>query len=178
MRSRCHSSSPLLLFLLYVATTTTQAQRFSTHTQPAMDPASAIIGIISFGFTVIKEINDIYKAFKGAPEQVQALHDASVAVSLLLSRLQSFEAREPLDTPQAADYFKGLCEKADLRLKEVRTIITKVTQPHSSDNDSTHGGPKIRLRRWVTSRDKLDRIAEKLTELRKALCEMLEVLQT
>ena len=142
-----------------------------------MDPASAVIGIISFGFTVIKEINDLRKAIKNAPDQVQALHDSSVAVSLLLSRLQLSGAGALPHTPQATDYFNSLCDKVNHSLKEVSTIMEKIVQPHRHENGSGYRKPKIALKRWIASRDRLDRIAGKLTELRKALCEMLEFSQ-
>ena len=73
-----------------------------------MDPASAIIGIVSFGFTVIGKINKIRKAIKDAPSQVQALQDSSIVVGLLLSRIQVAGRCTISRSSQADAYFESL----------------------------------------------------------------------
>ncbi len=58
-----------------------------------MDPASAIIGIVSFGLTVFAKVNEVRKEINSAPEQVRALQQACIGVELLLSRLDTTAAR-------------------------------------------------------------------------------------
>lgn len=69
-----------------------------------MDPASAIIGIVSFGFTVFAKVNEIRKDIKGAPDKVQALQDACIGVELLLSRLSTTTARTVPCPPSAVPH--------------------------------------------------------------------------
>ena len=73
-----------------------------------MDPASAIIGIVSFGFTVIGKVIEIRKAIKDAPDRIQALQDSTIAVELLLSRIQVSMASTLSRSQREDDYFNLL----------------------------------------------------------------------
>ena len=143
-----------------------------------MDPASAVISLISFGFTVVGQINRLRKAIKDAPEHVHALHDSSIAVSLLLSRLQVSETRTLLRAPQAAGYVESLCERSQRSLEEASGILEKIVRPRAVDDNSGNARPHIILKRWIISRDKLERVGRILGEVRKSLCEILGFMQT
>ena len=145
-----------------------------------MDPASAIIGIVSFGFTVIGKINKIRKAIKDAPSQVQALQDSSIVVGLLLGRIQVAERCTISRSSQADAYFESLRERVHDCLKKVDVIIEKVTEKSSDDDGGGNSGrPMIHLNlsRWFMGKGQLEDLTGKLTEVRKALCEMLDFLQ-
>ena len=143
-----------------------------------MDPASAVIGIVSFGFTVIGELIKIRKAIKDAPEQAQALQDSSVAVSLLLSRIQVTGGRSLSRSPQTNAYFVPLCKRAVDYLKRVdetlKKVITQVT-PNGDGNDERE--PRLNWRKWFMDKGALADLTGKLADVRKAFCEMLEFLQ-
>ena len=143
-----------------------------------MDPASAIIGIVSFGFTVIGQLNKIRKAIKDAPEQVQALQDSSVVVGLLLSRIQVAGGCSLSRSPHTNAYFESLCKRAEDRLKNVDETLQKVIAQIPSDGDG-NDERKLRLnwRRWFMDKGALADLTGKLAHVRKALCEMLEFLQ-
>ena len=145
-----------------------------------MDPASAIIGIVSFGFTVIGQLNKIRKAIKDAPEQIQTLQDSSVAVLSLLRMIQEAISRIPLHParPEVDAYLESLYKKAENNLKKVDEVVEKVVaQNLPSGGGSDNHLIRVNWKRWFTDKGKLEDLAGKLADVRKALCEMLEFLQ-
>ena len=143
-----------------------------------MDPTSAIIGIVSFGFTVIGQLNKIRKAIKDSPEQAQALQDSSVAVSLLLSRIQVTGGRSLSRSPQTNAYFDTLRKRVEDCLKNVDQTLKKVISQIPSDGDGNdERKPRLNWRRWFMDKGALTDLTGKLADVRKALCEMLEFLQ-
>ena len=143
-----------------------------------MDPASAIIGIVSFGFTVIGQLNKIRKAIKDAPEQVQALQDSSIAVGFLLSRIQVAGGCSLSRSPHTNAYFESLCKRAEDCLKKVDETLQKVIAriPPDGDGNNEHK-PRLNWRKWFKDKGVLADLMGKLADVRKALCEMLEFLQ-
>ena len=143
-----------------------------------MDPASAIIGIVSFGFTVIGQLNKIRKAIKDAPEQVQALQDSSIAVGLLLSRIQVAGDCSLSRSSQTNAYFDTLRKRVEDCLKNVDQTLKKVISQIPSDGDGNdERKPRLNWRRWFMDKGALTDLTGKLGDVRKALCEMLEFLQ-
>lgn len=88
-----------------------------------MDPASAVIGIVAFGFTVFGKVNEMRTAVKGASQQVQALQDTSTVVELLLIRLQTIKSRESSYTAAELVYLEKLCARSRFCLQEVETVV-------------------------------------------------------
>ena len=143
-----------------------------------MDPASAIIGIVSFGFTVIGQLNKIRKAIKDAPEQVQTLQDSCVVAGLLLSRIQVAGSCSVSRSPQTNAYFEPLCKRAEDCLKNVDQTLKKVIAQIPSDGDGNdERKPRLNWRRWFMDKGTLADLTGKMADVRKALCEMLELLQ-
>ncbi len=97
-----------------------------------MDPASAIIGIVSFGLTVFKEINEIRKDFKDAPEQVRALQDECIGIEILLDTLSAVSPEAVPKSPRTVAHLTRLSDKARGRLEEVREMTKKITSRHTS----------------------------------------------
>ena len=143
-----------------------------------MDPASAIITFVSTGFTIIGKINEIRKAIRDAPKQVQALQDSSVAVSLLLSRIQVAGSRGISQSLQVDTYFESLHNKSqECLLKVDETVERIVVQSSTEGSGSDSAKIRISLKRWVMDKGALADLTGKLMEVRKTLCEMLEFLQ-
>ena len=137
-----------------------------------MDPASAIIGIVSFGFVVFGKVNDLRKAIKDAPDRVQALQDSCVVVTLFLSKLQTSGGHNALScSPEGNRYLQALCEKTNAYLTDVDTAVKKIISGGNINGHTTQ--PKLRWRKWITNKGKLDDLEKKIMELRKVLCEML-----
>lgn len=145
-----------------------------------MDPASAIITIVSTGFTVVGKINEFRKAVKDAPDQVQALQDSSVAVEVLLQQVQEAVSFVPLHPaqPQVDAYLESLCKNAVDNLKKVNGVVEKVVAqvPPSGGGTDKHL-IRVNWKRWFVDKGKVEDLAGKLAEVRKALCETLEFLQ-
>ena len=142
-----------------------------------MDPASAIIGIVSFGSGVFGKANDLRKAIKDAPDRVQALQDSCDVVTLLLSKLQASGGHSALScSPEGTRYLQALCDKSNVCLMDVNTAVTQVL----SGGNINGRTPKLRLRgrKLITNKEKLDDLEKKMMELRKALCEMLVFVHT
>ena len=164
------SPTPRLTFLGYT-------RHINTFVQHIMDPASAIIGIVSFGFVVFAKVNELRKAIKDAPDRVRALQDSCVVINLFLSKLEASGGHSALScSPEGTRYLQALCEKANVCLTDVDAAVKKVVSGGEIDGRT----PKLRLRRrkWIINKGKLDDLEQKMTELRKALCEMLDFLRT
>lgn len=144
-----------------------------------MDPASAILGIVSFGLTVFAKINAVCRAIKGASKQVQVLQELSVAVTLLLDRLQKANTLGDafsFSTAEAA-YLDCLCAKARCCLNDVETMVDKVVDKTSSVTDGITE-PKVRLKKWIMSRERLTVLADRMKELRELLDMILQFTQS
>lgn len=144
------------------------------YVQHPMDPASAIIGIVSFGFTVFKEVNKLRKAIRDAPDHVQSLQDSCDAATLLLSPLQVSEVRALSCSPDATRYLQALCERTNVCLMEINAAVKNFPSGESTDGHT----PTLRRRKWLVNRGRLDDLTEKMMELRKDLCDMLGLLHT
>ena len=149
----------------------------SHQPQHIMDPASAIIGIVSFGFVVFSKVNDLRKAIKDAPDRVQALQDSRVVVTLLLSKLQASSGHNVLScSPEQIRYLQALCDKANVCLADVDAAVKKVVSGGEIDGHTPK--PRVHRRKRIINKGKLDDLEKKMMELRKALCEMLDFLRT
>lgn len=143
----------------------------------AKDPASAIIGIVSFGFTIFAKVNEIRKEINSAPEQVRALQQACIGVELLLSRLDTTAARTVPCPPEAIPHFERLCAATQHCLEDVNTIIEyAIAQSTGSDGDS--GTLKIRFRKWLSNKDEFEDTSARLKELRETLAMMMDIMNS
>lgn len=91
-----------------------------------MDPASAVIGIVSFGLTVIGKVNKLRKAIKGAPQQVRALEEFYVVVKVLLGKLQALNTHAVTYTKDELAWCQLLYERAQMCLHDVDMAVKKV----------------------------------------------------
>ena len=131
-----------------------------------MDPASAIIGIVSFGFEVFKKINEVRKAIKDAPDNLCSLENSCLLIELSLDQLQTMGVVGLLRLD--ATRFERLCDSARRHLRDVEVIVDKVTVV-ANDQDSQTGRRSIRKIKWLMKKDDLNDIARKLKELRVTL---------
>lgn len=143
-----------------------------------MDPASAIISIVSFGFTVLKKINDVRKDVKGAPEQVRSLQQLCCSIQLLLTTLDTTKSHTTPYAPEAAPHLQCLCASARECLEEVNTIIRKVTTQPTSTSPGASGAPKVSLKRWLMKKNDFDDASRKLRELRDTLTVMVNYMHS
>ena len=133
-----------------------------------MDPASAIIGIVSFGFTVFSKVNNVRKIIKGGPQQLQSLEDSCSTVLLFLNRLRDAEA--PGSLHPDATHIVALCETARRALDDVKTIMDNVAVRGSASAwDSAAGRRSIRKFKLLRKNDDIINIARKLKELESTL---------
>ena len=154
-----------------------------------MDPASAIIGIVSFGFTVFQKVNEVRKAIKTAPEKLRALQESCFAVELFLRRLQAVQdcPLSHVHSPDELAYLLLLCDRATRCLEEVNEALDQISVRRSSDGKTrrtnSNGSPKSRHStqsiaihriRWIMRRDDFEDITCKVRELRDALGVVLE----
>lgn len=146
-------------------------------TYEAMDPASAIISIASFGFTVFNKFNELRRTIKGAPEQIRALQDSCVVVELLIQKLRVVEMPSTGTIYSAEDLacLEVLCDRARQRLEDVERAIRRVAV-HSPGRGSRIG-LKIRVAKWILNKDGFEEISKKLNETRDALWTMLDFIQ-
>ena len=131
-----------------------------------MDPASAIIGIVSFGFTVFGKVNEIRKVIKGAPAQLRSLETSSNLIIFYLKRLQGAEA--PGSSHPDAAHIVELCNSARQYLDDVKTIMDKVTVSGGSAQDERARGRINKLNLLRKNADIVD-VVRKLTELQSTL---------
>ncbi len=140
-----------------------------------MDPASAIIGIVSFGFTVFAKVNEIRKSIKGAPQQVQALQESYVVARVLLSKLQTLNTHTITYTADELACFELLCERSQQCLHDVDEAVKKVMAQTSDANaDRT---PKVRLLKWFLNKGDFEEMTKKLNDVREALGTMVDLMQ-
>jgi len=140
-----------------------------------MDPASAIIGIISFGCTVFGKINEMRKAIKGAPDDLKSLEDSCFLIELSLDQLRALGA--PGSPRIDADRVERLCSNAQRQMKDVEAIVDKVTVA-AATRDSRIGERPIRRIKWLMKKDDLTSIARKLKELQITLALMVIMMQS
>lgn len=140
-----------------------------------MDPASAIIGIVSFGFTVFAKVNEIRKSIKGAPQQVQALQESYVVARVLLSKLQTLNTQPVTYTEDELACFELLCERSQQCLRDVDEAVKKVMAQISDANaDRT---PKVRLLKWFLNKADFEEMTKKMKDIREALGTMVDLMQ-
>lgn len=140
-----------------------------------MEPASAVIGIVSFGFTVFEKVNEIHKSIKGAPQQVQALQDTCNTVEMLLRKLRSLETQIVPHSEDDLITLKRLCERSQRCLEEVEKVVDKVIAKNPGRSSGSE--MKIRLRKWVLNKHDLEDTSKKLKEVREALRVMMDFVQ-
>ena len=131
-----------------------------------MDPASAIIGIVSFGSVVFGKANDLRKAIKDAPDQLASLEHSCVLVEKLLESLKT----TCLQLPSNLDlhHLKHLSDQAQRHLDEVEKVAEKVTKECADEFD--HENPrKIRRVKWMLQQENIERIEMELKELQSTL---------
>ena len=137
-----------------------------------MDPPSAIVGIVSFGFTVFGKVKEVRKAIKGASEDLQSLHDSCDLIELSLEQLRTVSA---LGSFEAEDTrLENLCDKAQRYLRDVEVLVEKVTVTGNGKS----GGPPIRRIKWLMKKDNINDIARKLRELQITLALMVIMMQS
>ena len=134
-----------------------------------MDPASAIIGFVSFGLAVFNKVDEIVRTLKGAKEDLQALRDRSADAEVLLLAIQhSHHSFQPYSSHEAA-YFGRLYARAQKYLGEVDAFADKVLQP--SVVNGRDG--KIKKLQWMLKRRDFDDVLQKMQDLESALNAML-----
>lgn len=145
-----------------------------------MDPVSAIVSIVSFGFTIVKKINDVRKDIKGAPDQVRALQQSCGSIQLiLLTTLDTTTSRAIPCTPEAVPHLQCLCASARECLVEVNTVINKVTTPSTATTG--RGGSatiKVPIKKWLIKKNDIDEASKRLKELEGALMVMVNFMHS
>ena len=142
-----------------------------------MDPASAVVGIVSFGFTVLGKINEVRKAIKGAPRSVQDLKDSCALVELTLEKLKSIETHVVPQSTAELSYLGLLRDNAQRGLKEVEEAVDKVLVSESNGNNGS-GLPKLYVRKFILNKNNFEEFSRKVKELQNALDRMLSFSQT
>lgn len=140
-----------------------------------MDPASAVVGIVSFGFTVFGKVNEIRKSIKGAPQQVQALQESYVVVRVLLCKLQALNTHAVTYTADELDCFELLCKRSQQCLRDVDEAVKKVVAqgPKVKAGDT----PKVRLLKWILNKGDFEEMTKKLKDVREVLGTMVDLMQ-
>ena len=153
-----------------------------------MDPASAIIGIVSFGFTVFRRLNEVRKAIKTAPEKLQALQESCFAVELFLRRLQAIQdcPLSHVHSPDELAHLVLLCNRARHCVEKVNEALAQISVQRSNDGKNRgNGGSEsrqstrfmsIRRIRWIMKRNDFENITCKVREVRDALAVVVEFL--
>lgn len=136
-----------------------------------MDPASAVIGIVSFGLTVFKKINDVRKDIKGAPEQLDSLQELGEGVQIILMRLQRAHARVQLSEPEELAYLGRLCAKAHRQLEQLEKFVNKVQRQTRSGVSQR----RVKIIAWSMGKDDFEDISKKLKDLRDTLDAMVSL---
>lgn len=148
-----------------------------------MDPASAIIGIVSFGFTVFRKVNEVRKAIKAAPGQLEALQDSCDVIEMFLNRLKTMQAGllnlATLDDSRSMEqaHLELLCRKAKRCLEEVDEALDRVVV-RGAASPGVRTSTTIRKIRWIMRKDDLEEISRKIRELRDALNVMLDFMHS
>ena len=88
-----------------------------------MDPASAIIGIAGFGFTVFGKVNEVLQTIKGASEQLSSLKEVAEDIELLLTSLQQANANIRVRSPAELAYLERLRARAERHLEAAGRVI-------------------------------------------------------
>ncbi|KAI0085488.1 hypothetical protein BDY19DRAFT_996627 [Irpex rosettiformis] len=134
-----------------------------------MDPASAVIGITSFTFTVCGKINALRKEIKGAPGQVQALQELCGVIELFVDRLRSIGTPDASYSPGEAAYLNVLCDKSQHCLEEVDKAVEAVVVRIRGG-----GQPAIRWNKWIMKKGDLQEMSQTLMNLRDSLSMMVD----
>ena len=143
-----------------------------------MDPASAVIGIVSFGITVIGKVNEVRKVIQGAPKKLEALRESCTIIELLLTRLQATMQRTRLQAEAEGEHLARVCDQARHCLEEVDRIIDIVTvYTTSNGNSGVAGTRKVRISKWVARKGDLEDFSNKLRELQGILSSLVGLVQ-
>ena len=136
-----------------------------------MDPASAVIGIVSFGFTVFSKVNDVLKAIRGASEQLEALQGLSSDIKVLLSALQRVDTDAHLRfrSQEELAYLDRLRVRAQRSLEQVNVFAEKVQRASSTSS----GVRKIKLLSWYIKKKDFEDISRKMKDLESSLGHMI-----
>ncbi|KAI0090454.1 hypothetical protein BDY19DRAFT_773051 [Irpex rosettiformis] len=141
-----------------------------------MDPASATISIVSFGFTVFNRVNEVRKAIKAAPEQLQALQESCLVIDLYLNKLQAAQTLTLSRTTKEMAYLDLLCRRARHHLEQVDHALNNVLV-HSSRGGEIKARSLNRFR-WFLMKNDLEGISRKVKESQDALGMMLEFMHS
>ena len=143
-----------------------------------MDPASAVIGIVSFGITVIGKVNEVRKVIQGAPKKLEALRESCAIIRILLARLQDTMQLPRLQAEAEGEHLARICDQAQHCLEEVDRIIDTVTVHTTSNGNSRVAGTrKVRISKWVARKGDLEEFSSKLRELQGILSSLVGLVQ-
>ena len=140
-----------------------------------MDPASAVIGIVSFSCTVFGKINEMRKAIKAAPDDLQSLEDSCFLAELSLEQIRAMGI--PESSRVDATRLERLCNNVQRQLEDVDVIVDKVTVAAAVQGNRARER-SIRRVKWLMKKDDLDSIARKLKELQITLALMVIMMQS
>ncbi len=141
-----------------------------------MDPASAVIGIVSFGFTVLGKVNEVRKAIKDAPESIRSLQESCTVVELLLEKLKSTETHKIPRSSAEDAYLCLLRDNAQKCLQEVEAAVERVVVRSADGDDPSQ--PEIRLKKFMLSRSNFLEFSRKVKQLQEALDRILNFTQS
>lgn len=132
-----------------------------------MDPASATIGIASFGFTVFGKVNDILKTIRGASERLATLQELSSDIEVLLLALQRVDTDAHLRFRSSEElaYLDRLRARTQKCLVEVNAFAEKVQRsPRTAP-----GVRRINLFSWYIKKSDFEDISRKMKDLESSL---------
>ncbi|KAI0085528.1 hypothetical protein BDY19DRAFT_439425 [Irpex rosettiformis] len=132
-----------------------------------MDGASAIIGIVAFGFTVFNKVDTILKTVRGASEELATLQELSTDIEVLLLALQrtDTDAHLRFRSPEELAYLDRLRARTQRCLEQVEVFAEKVQRPSRNGQ----GVRRIKMFNWYIKKNDFDDIARKMKDLESSL---------
>ena len=142
-----------------------------------MDPVGSTVGIITFGFTVFRQLESLREFINAAPNQLQALQDSCTATTLLLRRAEQIYERMPdLDQSTATlriEQLDQLWSNVDRYLKDIDAILKKLSGSISGNGKGRVRRVAIRLRKWLFKPNEVENVAKRLSILQLSLLMMV-----
>ncbi|KAI0339164.1 ankyrin [Trametopsis cervina] len=130
-----------------------------------MDPASAIIGIVSFGLTVFGKVKEVVDTVKGASDDLQALKDVSADIEVLLLAIQRTDIHLHFTPGPELAYLGRLQTRVEKSLESVDAFAEKVQKLSRNAN----GESKINKVKWFLKKSEFDDVNQQLKDIETAL---------
>ena len=140
-----------------------------------MDPASSIVSIISFGFSVFRTVESLREYIKAAPDQLQALQDSCTAATLLLGRLEQIHRRRPYNSTDTSEIKQPdqLWINIARYMKDVDAALKELAESVQNNRKGRFRRLASCLRKWYFKRDEVENVAKRLSILQLSLLMMV-----